>query len=184
MSTNPLNTFQNHTRRWYDLQTMMAKSLKLALQLPEEARNLFGETIAKIAHNHHEQHQAMFSHRSLGATTVMGMHKGQQKRRIYDQSPGLFKMMRFHSMVPEEIQHVLNQHCIELAYSMHRYQSLCNLFNIPSQMDVFAMLCETYIRSGNEELERFMDLLHSKMELKYRQKIVGGSRLHGESSKI
>jgi hypothetical protein len=159
-----------YQRRWYDDQSDVTYFVDQCHHYDRNVLTHVGNGLITVAERHYKLNMSP-NLRSLGPMKILGVHKSQNRRREYDRTPAIHRVMMVHFMVPESIQLALGFHMRRLMVTIGSYFAVCQEHQLatehPDSLEEVQSLIHTYVNEGPDTAERwvwrFKELLLSQL---------------------
>lgn len=149
--------------RWYDSRPKMSQAAKLLFAFPDELKSILSEAILTIGDREFSEKKWERLARSLGREKIMGLHKSKNKRREYDENPGLHAAMNALYVLSEDNREILAEHIIKMVRFIQHYLESCQITQTAPELEEVAEVTRQYIYSGEKKVQTFLENLRYEL---------------------
>jgi hypothetical protein len=154
--------YEPQNKRQYDRSTELVQAVKVLVLMPDEVRSIISEGIIAMIQQEFEEAMQLKHYRSLGAYTVLSLHKTQNRRRDYDQNPVLHKAISRLYILSESRQDDIGRHIRAMVEIIKEYFDTCEKLQRDVSMEDVANITTRYIEEGSTEALAFLQMLKTE----------------------
>lgn len=146
----------NHDNRWYDHEPKTATAINMLLLFPKEVQRVLGNGVCSLAEGEFEVNSLLENLRSLGSEKVLALYKSKEKRRKYDQLPGMHASVNYLYLMPPQNRGLLVDKVRELTNNVAQYLQMCKTTTHEAAVREIDELTKTYVKNGMQSAQNLI----------------------------
>lgn len=147
-------------QRWYDNRGELSLAVELLESIPPAILPYIAAGLAERTDREFDASAILSGLKSLGKERIMGLHQSHKKRRSYDQSPGLHRIVNTFMVLPENEQEAVAAQFVDFISMMVDYMATCDAVGVmPKEEDLHKMR-QYYAEDGTQAVQSYLRQIH------------------------
>lgn len=147
-------------QRWHDNRGELSLAVELLESIPPAILPYIAAGLTERTDREFDASAILNGLKSLGKERIMGLHQSHKKRRSYDQSPELHRIVNTFMVLPEEEQESVAAQFVDFTSMMVDYMATCDAVGaVPKEEDLHKMR-QCYVEEGTQAVQAYLSQIH------------------------
>lgn len=147
-------------QRWHDNRGELSLAVELLESIPPALLPYIAAGLTQKTDREFDATAILNGLKSLGKDRIMGLHQSHKKRRGYDQSPELHRIVNTFMVLPEEEQESVAAQFVDFTSMMVDYMATCDAVGTaPQEADLHKMR-QYYVEEGTQAVQSYLSKVH------------------------
>lgn len=160
-------------QRWHDNRGELSLAVELLESIPPAILPHIAAGLTQKTDREFDATAILNGLKSLGKDRIMGLHQSHKKRRGYDQSPELHRIVNTFMVLPEDEQESVAAQFVDFTSMMVDYMATCDAVGTAPQEEDLHRMRQYYVEEGTQAVQSYLSKVHES----YNQLLLSEEKL-------
>lgn len=149
-------------QRWHDNRGELSLAVELLESIPPAILPYIAAGLTERADKEFNASEILSGLKSIGKERILGLHQSHKKRRNYDQSPELHRIVNTLLVLPEDEQEAVAAQFVDFTSLMVDYMATCDAVGAAPKEEELQTMRQHYVQDGTQGVQTYLNKIHQQ----------------------